>query len=1000
MAQDIRFDGKVAIVTGAGNGLGKAHAKLLASRGAKVIVNDLGGGARGGGAGSEAADAVVAEIREAGGEAAPSYDSVVEGDKIVQAALDHFGRIDIVVNNAGILRDVTFHKMTEEDWDLIYKVHVLGSFKVTHAAWPHLREQQYGRVVMTASAAGIYGNFGQANYAMAKLGLAGFSNTLALEGLRRNIHVNTIAPLAGSRLTETILPEEITSALEPELVSPLVAWLCHEECEETGGLFEVGGGFFAKLRWERAAGKMFRLGRTIEPGTVRKYWPEIAGFEESTHPTDVATSMSPIMSNLNAGPSKGGNEFIDVDLALGFEFPDTTSSYDEKDLSLYALGVGAGQNPLDPVELALVYEMSGDGFKALPTYGVIPAINAVLDMAKQGVTAPGMNYGLDRLLHGEQYLELTRPLPTKANLTHRSRIKDIWDKGKGALVITETDSYDEDGDLLVHNELTAFIRGAGGWGGERGPSAKINEPPEREPDAVTEQKVAEGQALLYRLSGDWNPLHADPGFAKAFGFDRPILHGLCTFGHAGRHVISAFCDGDPRYFKSIKVRFADSVMPGETLVTEMWKDSPTRVIFQCKVKERDSAVITNAAVELWEEIPKKVAKAAPAAASDGAAREVGPADITSDDVFVAMGAFLAARPEMSGKIKTVYQFKLSDPDSVWTIDLKDGGGAVSAGEPVPAGCTLAMSDSDFLGMCAGKLDAMQLFSGGKLQISGDLMASQKLEFLQKIDPETVLDAARARLGAGGGAAPPAAKEVGPEDITSGDVFVAMGAFLAARPEMSAKIKTVYQFKLSDPASVWTIDLKDGGGAVSAGEPVPAGCTLAMSDSDFLGMCAGKLDAMQLFSGGKLQISGDLMASQKLEFLQKIDPETVLEAAKDRLGGGGPAKAAAAPAPAAAPKEAAAPALFEKLGAALEGDPDQPVLQFVVDDTEWVVDLASGKVTAGRDERAATILVLADDDLVALARGEQTPGSLFQRGRLAVEGDLSNAHDLGFLAGLA
>src|SRR5262249_33838773 len=153
----------------------------------------------------------------------------------------------------------------QEDWDLIYRVHVLGSFRVTHAAWPKLRDQGYGRVVMTASAAGIYGNFGQANYSMAKLGLLGLANTLAHEGRKRNVLVNTIAPIAGSRLTETVLPKELIDALRPEYVSPLVAWLCHESCEETGGLFEVGGGFFAKLRWQRAQGKTFRLGRAITP---------------------------------------------------------------------------------------------------------------------------------------------------------------------------------------------------------------------------------------------------------------------------------------------------------------------------------------------------------------------------------------------------------------------------------------------------------------------------------------------------------------------------------------------------------------------------------------------------------------------------------------------------------------------------------------------------------------------------------------------------------------
>ena len=265
MTDALRYDGKVALITGAGNGLGRSHALLLARRGARVVVNDLGGSATGGGQSSAAADKVVAEIKEAGGEAVANYDSVEAGGKIVQCALDTFGRIDIVVNNAGILRDTSFLKMTDADWELIQRVHVNGAYQVTHAAWPHLRDQKYGRILFTASAAGLYGNFGQANYSAAKLGLVGLGFTLAAEGKKYNIGVNTIAPIAGSRLTETILPKELIDALRPEYVSPLVAWLAHDECQETGGIFEVGGGFFAKLRWERAAGQMFRVGRDITP---------------------------------------------------------------------------------------------------------------------------------------------------------------------------------------------------------------------------------------------------------------------------------------------------------------------------------------------------------------------------------------------------------------------------------------------------------------------------------------------------------------------------------------------------------------------------------------------------------------------------------------------------------------------------------------------------------------------------------------------------------------
>jgi 3-hydroxyacyl-CoA dehydrogenase/3a,7a,12a-trihydroxy-5b-cholest-24-enoyl-CoA hydratase len=179
MSKELRFDNRVAIVTGAGGGLGRSHALLLASRGAKVVVNDLGGSHSGDGKSSTAADKVVEEIKAAGGTAVANYDSVTDGDKIVKTAIDAFGKIDILINNAGILRDVSFQKMTAQDWDLIYKVHVEGTYKVTAAAWNLMRDAGYGRIINTSSAAGIYGNFGQANYSMAKLGLHGFAQTLA-----------------------------------------------------------------------------------------------------------------------------------------------------------------------------------------------------------------------------------------------------------------------------------------------------------------------------------------------------------------------------------------------------------------------------------------------------------------------------------------------------------------------------------------------------------------------------------------------------------------------------------------------------------------------------------------------------------------------------------------------------------------------------------------------------------------------------------------------------
>lgn len=294
----VRFDERVVIVTGAGNGLGKSHALEFARRGAKVVVNDLGGSAFGDGASKNAADQVVDEIVAAGGEAVANYDSVTDGDKIVQSALDNFGRIDVVVNNAGILRDKSFAKMTEDDWDLVYQVHVKGAFKVSHAAWPHMRESEYGRMIFTASAAGIYGNFGQANYSMAKLGLHGLSQTLAMEGKKSNILVNTIAPIAGSRLTETILPPPLVEQLKPEFVTPLVVKLCDENSRETGGLYEVGAGWMGKLRWERSKGVGFNLTNGISAEDVNEQWSAVSDFADADHPANGQEAMMAMMQNL------------------------------------------------------------------------------------------------------------------------------------------------------------------------------------------------------------------------------------------------------------------------------------------------------------------------------------------------------------------------------------------------------------------------------------------------------------------------------------------------------------------------------------------------------------------------------------------------------------------------------------------------------------------------------------------------------------------------------
>jgi len=246
---DIGFDGRVAIITGAGGGLGRAHALELGRRGARVVVNDLGGSVDGTGASLGPAALVVDEIKALGGEAVANTDSVATpagGAAIVQSAIDAFGRVDIVINNAGILRDKAFHNMNEDLLEPVLDVHLKGAFYVTQAAWGKMREQNYVRVVNTSSNSGLLGNFGQSNYGAAKMGLVGLTRVLAIEGAKHNIKVNAIAPIASTRMTEALMGD-LGSKLQPELVTPIVAWLCHEDCPVTGEVYSAGGGVVARF---------------------------------------------------------------------------------------------------------------------------------------------------------------------------------------------------------------------------------------------------------------------------------------------------------------------------------------------------------------------------------------------------------------------------------------------------------------------------------------------------------------------------------------------------------------------------------------------------------------------------------------------------------------------------------------------------------------------------------------------------------------------------------
>ena len=278
----VRLDGRVALVTGAGGGLGREHALTLARLGAKVVVNDVGATVHGEDGSHRPADRVVGEIRAAGGEAAAHYESIAEPEgarSLVDLALERYGTVDVLVNNAGILRDKTFAKMSLEDFEAVLQVHLMGTVFCTHAVWPVMTANGYGRVVVTTSGSATNGNFGQANYAAAKLGVVGLMNVLALEGVRKGVLINAIAPGAATRMTTDLIPGEIRDYLAPGLVSPVVAYLCSESCTDTGCIIWSVAGKVARVFYAETAGIQFDPSEALDPDDVEAAWPRVVDVD-------------------------------------------------------------------------------------------------------------------------------------------------------------------------------------------------------------------------------------------------------------------------------------------------------------------------------------------------------------------------------------------------------------------------------------------------------------------------------------------------------------------------------------------------------------------------------------------------------------------------------------------------------------------------------------------------------------------------------------------------
>ncbi|KAI0316562.1 peroxisomal hydratase-dehydrogenase-epimerase [Amylostereum chailletii] len=584
---EVRFDGKTAIITGAGAGLGRSYAAMFARLGANVVVNDVS---------PQGAQVVVDEITKAGGKAVAAVCSAEDGEGIVKAALDAFGGVHILVANAGILRDKSFTAMSEAEWDAVLAVHLRGTYKCAKAVWPIFQKQKYGRILTTASGVGIYGNFGQTNYCTAKAAIIGLTRTLAIEGKKYNILANALAPSAGTAMTSTIWPQEMVDAFKPDFVAPVVGYLTSADNEDTSGaLFEVSGGWAAQVRWQLAGGHGFSVRKTLSPEDIISKWDIITNFDDgrTSNPASTQEGMEPLVANFSneeepASPYDDPEDSQLVKDAKKEVAEPVEFNYTERDVILYNLGIGATEK-----ELQWTYE-GHEAFSALPTFGVIPQFQASSTLPLDWLP----NFNPAKLLHGEQYLSINGPIPTSGELINEARLLEVLDKGKAAAVTAVVTTKDKhSGRVIFETQSTLVIRGAGGFGGkrtgnDRGPASAPNTPPKRQPDAILEEKTTPSQAALYRLSGDANPLHIVPEFAAVGGFDRPILHGLCFMGIAGKHVYKTYGE-----FKDIKVRFASVVFPGETLVTEMWKEGD-KVIFQMKVKERGTTVLAAAGATL------------------------------------------------------------------------------------------------------------------------------------------------------------------------------------------------------------------------------------------------------------------------------------------------------------------------------------------------------------------------------------------------------------------
>ena len=561
---------------------------------------------------------VVSEIKDAGGEAHAVIHSVSEGEKIVAETVQTYGRIDVVVNNAGFVRDKSIANMTDDLWDAIMEVHLNGLYKVTKAAWPHFIRQGYGRVVNISSTSGIYGNFGQSNYSLAvsvmisnpvpfamsartdpclqKCAIVGISQALAMDGAQHNILVNAVAPVASTAgLADAIVGS--SAAILPEYSAPFVVLLCSDAVPypATGGLYEIGAGWHARTRLEANLGINWRSSTDFDAGTVSNALNSLAKFEQPSlfYPGEDDENG---LRLLNKQAYRSG-ALARIEAAKQARVEGSKFEYTQRDVILYNLSLGAKRT-----ELPLIYE-DDPNFQVLPTYGSIPWFRATLPYTYEEILP---DWDATKFLHGEIYLELRKhPVPTSASLITHPRLLHVLDKKKAAVVTTSFTTRDaQTGEAVFYNESSIYVRDAGGFGGSPDIPQTAQQiipptsspPSTRPPDFVRDERTSDEQAALYRLNGDTNDLHIDPAVAQRTGFPRPILHGLAFFGIAGKHIYQHY-----GAYRNIRVRFVGTVLPGQTLRTEAWKSrdgDDDVVLFRMTVLETGKLCISGGRAEM------------------------------------------------------------------------------------------------------------------------------------------------------------------------------------------------------------------------------------------------------------------------------------------------------------------------------------------------------------------------------------------------------------------